>query len=137
MRALMRSMLALLLAVILATTIAAPARADGFDDFVHARRMRKAGAGLMSVGLIHLGVGLAMTLALVGMQAQCAGEQFPCDEGAGFLALPTIGLLAVGGALTAIGVPLFAVGRHRERWLLQALTPTPMGQLTPVPPMPQ
>ena len=78
-----------------------------------------------------------MTFALVGMGAQCAGKPFPCDEGAGFLVMPTIGLLAVGGALTAIGVPLFAVGRHRERWLRQALTPTPIGQDTPVPPMPQ
>ena len=133
----MQRTLALLLAVILATTLAAPARADGFDDFVHARRMRKAGAGLMGVGVIHLGVGLAMTIAMFGMQAQCAGRSYTCGEGAGFIFVPTMGLLAVGGALTVIGAPLFAVGRRREKWLLQALTPTPMGQLTPVPPMPQ
>ena len=41
----MRRTLALLFTVILATTIAAPARADGFDDFVpppHAQERRQA-----------------------------------------------------------------------------------------------
>jgi hypothetical protein len=133
----MHRLLATLLIVILTTTVAVPAHADGFDDFVHARRMRKSGAGLMAVGLIHLGAGLALTFALVGMEAECANRPFPCDEGAGFLFFPMVGLLAVGGVFTAIGVPLFAVGRRRERGWLQALTPTPMGQLTPVPPMPQ
>jgi hypothetical protein len=131
MRAGMQRLLATLLILILATTAA---RAD---DFVHARRMRKSGAGLMAVGVIHLGVGVAMTLALVGMGVECANRPFPCDEGAGFLVFPTIGLLAVGGVLTAIGAPLLVVGRRRERRWLQAFTPTPMGQLTPVPPMPQ
>jgi hypothetical protein len=95
MRAGMQRLLATLLILILATTAA---RADGFDDFVHARRMRKSGAGLMAVGVIHLGVGVAMTLALVGMGVECANRPFPCDEGAGFLVFPTIGLLAVGGS---------------------------------------
>ncbi|HEY2746504.1 MAG TPA: hypothetical protein VGL86_17855 [Polyangia bacterium] len=113
------------------------ARADGFDDFVHARRMRKSGAGLMAVGLIHLSVGLALGVGIAAGEAQCANKPFPCDEGAGFLIFPMIGLLAVGGVLSVIGIPLFAVGHGREKKWRQALTPTPMGQLTPVPPMPQ
>jgi hypothetical protein len=122
---------------LLVVTIAAPSFADERSDAeVHARRMRKSGAGLMSVGVIHLGGGLALTLAMVGMAVSCRNEPFPCDEGSGFLMFPAIGLLAVGGLLTGIGMPLFFVGRHRERRQL-ALIPTPIGQLTPVPPMPQ
>jgi hypothetical protein len=131
--------MARMLALLLVVTLAAPSFADeGSDAAVHARRMRKSGAGLMSVGVIHLGGGVALTLAMVGMGLSCRNEPFPCDEGAGFLMFPAIGLLAVGGLLTAVGMPLFFVGRNRERRQRQlALIPTPMGQLTPVPPMPQ
>jgi hypothetical protein len=133
------AIMARLLALMLVVTIAAPSFADDRSDAaVDARRMRKSGAGIMGVGVIHLGSGLALTLAMVGMGLSCRNEPFPCDEGAGFLMFPAIGLLAVGGVLTAVGMPLFFVGRHRERRLSQlALIPTPIGQLTPVPPMPQ
>jgi len=117
--------------------VAATAHADG-DPQVAARRMRKAGAGVMSVGVIHLGAGLALTLAMNGMYADCRDRPFPCGEGAGFLFIPAISLVVIGGALTAVGMPLYLVGRKRERALAQpALMPMPMGQLTPVPPMPQ
>jgi hypothetical protein len=134
------AVMARVLALLLAVTIAAPSFADeSFDAERHARRMRKSGAGLMSVGVIHLGGGLALTLAMIGMSVSCRNDPFPCnDEGSGFLMFPAIGLLAVGGLLTAVGMPLFFVGRNRERRQRQlALIPTPMGQLTPVPPMPQ
>jgi hypothetical protein len=127
------------LALLLVVTLAAPSFADERSDAaVDARRMRKSGAGLMSVGVIHLGTGVVLTLAMVGMGLSCRNEPFPCDEGSGFLMFPAIGLLAVGGLLTAVGMPLFFVGRNRERRMRQlALIPTPIGQLTPVPPMPQ
>ena len=117
---------------------ATTAHADD-DPSVSARRMRKSGAGVMSVGLIHLGAGLALSLSMVGMSYDCRDRPFPCGEGIGFLFIPAISLLTIGGALTAVGMPLFFVGRKRERALRNqpAFTPTPMGQLTPVPPMPQ
>ena len=117
---------------------AATAHADD-DAEVTARRMRKSGAGILSVGVIHLAPGLALTLAMAGMDASCRDRPFPCSEGIGFLFIPAISLVAIGGALTAVGMPLYFVGRKRERALRAqlALIPTPMGQLTPVPPMPQ
>jgi hypothetical protein len=131
----MTRLVALVLCLVLG---ASAARADDLVDAeIHARRMRKSGAGVMGVGLIHLGAGLALTFAMVGMEQQCRGYSPECGEGIGFLLFPMIGLVGVGGVLTAIGMPLYFVGRHRERRLLQALTPTPIGQLTPVPPMPQ
>jgi hypothetical protein len=127
-----------LLALCFCLLLAAPARADDGDARVTARRMRKSGAGLMSVGLIHLAPGLALTFAMVGMDASCRNQPFPCNEGSGFFFVPAMSLIAVGGLFTAIGMPLFFVGRKRERALAQpALIPTPIGQLTPVPPMPQ
>jgi hypothetical protein len=82
---------------------------------------------------------MALTFAMVGMDRSCAGQPFPCGEGIGFLMIPALTLDALGGALTGIGMPLFFVGRHRERRYDDQLarTPVPMGQLTPVPPMPQ
>jgi hypothetical protein len=118
--------------------LAATAHADD-DPEVNARQMRKAGAGVMSVGVIHLGAGLALSLSMVGMGEQCRDRPFPCGEGIGFLFIPAISLVVIGGALTAVGMPLYFVGRKRERTLRAqpALIPTPIGQLTPVPPIPQ
>jgi len=126
--------LALCLATLLAST---PARADDlFDAQIHARRMKKAGAGVAGVGFVHLAAGLALTFAVVGIHEECQGRGYTCAEGAGFLFIPAVSLVAVGGLLSVVGLPTWLVGRARER-RLQALTPTPIGQLTPVPPMPQ
>jgi hypothetical protein len=39
--------------------------------------MRKSGAGVMSVGLIHLGAGLALSLSLAGMSYDCRDRPPP------------------------------------------------------------
>jgi hypothetical protein len=128
-----------ILALAFVVVVSSTSFADGsFDAQTRARRMRKSGAGIMAVGLIHLGAGLALSFAIAGMSAECANRPFPCGEGIGFIMAPAFSLVALGGLLTGVGMPLFFVGRHRERRLLQpALIPTPIGQLTPVPPMPQ
>jgi hypothetical protein len=75
---------------------------------------------------------------MVGLDQRCDGRPFPCGEGLGLLMVPGFTLIALGGILTGIGMPLYFVGQRREKRLRQlALMPTPMGQLTPVPPMPQ
>ena len=123
----------MLAACLLAVTT--PARGD---EAVTARRLRKTGLGLFIVGGVHLGAGLALTLAMTGVGASCRDQPIPCGEGAGFLVIPAVGLLAVGVVLDAVAAPLFFVGRARARRLAQpALIPTPIGQLTPVPPRPQ
>jgi hypothetical protein len=128
-----------MIALCLCVTITSTSFGDElYEAQVHARQMRKSGAGLMGVGLIHLGAGLALSFAIAGMSAECSQQPFPCGEGIGFIMAPAFSLVALGGLLTGVGMPLFFVGRRRERRLGQpALIPTPMGQLTPVPPMPQ
>src|SRR5262249_6428917 len=70
----------LVLSLCLATLLASlPARADDlFDAEVHARRMKKAGAGVAGVGFVHLAAGLALTFAVVGMDKSCEGRGYTC-----------------------------------------------------------
>jgi hypothetical protein len=122
---------------LLSLSLAVPvARAD---DLIDARRLRKSGAGIMGVGLVVLGAGLALGLGVAGIAAQCEHRPRGCGDGLGLALIPSFILLPLGGMVTGVGMPMLFVGRKRERRIQRQRAPTlvPMGQLTPVPPMPQ
>jgi hypothetical protein len=101
------------------------------EELVDARQMRKAGAGVMGVGLVHLALGLGLTVGeYASYDVQCANRPFPCGEGVGLALIPSYTILALGVVLTGVGMPLYFVGRARERRLQRTRTLT----LVPRPP---